>query len=285
MASIIMYGNEFLGQIDNGLAPEQFKYRILVEGDSWMDRSSMFHTSLLQCLAPEFDKRFEDVMFVNISMFGETLRRIGSQAQDDFSSWLNDDLAWKFDAVLLSAGGNDFIDAARDPPAGLGILRNYTNQPLPASGQQCVNRDAVGELVSRWLDPNFQRIYDVVRSSRFHFDVPIFINNYDTPTARNAPAFNGGKAWLYEAYKKNKIPPDLWPDLTRSIFNDVQTTIAGWTIGRSDVFTVPTDGTLSAAADGTVDSNADWLNEIHPNASGWRKLAKVWHVRLKEVLI
>ena len=55
MSSIVMYGNEYFGQIDNGLTPAHFKYRFLVEGDSWMDRSSMFHTSLLQCLAPEFE--------------------------------------------------------------------------------------------------------------------------------------------------------------------------------------------------------------------------------------
>ena len=65
-------------------------------------------------------KRIEDVMFVNVSMFGDTMRRMGGQAQDDFSSWLNDDLPWKFDAILLSAGGNDFIDAARDPDRRLG---------------------------------------------------------------------------------------------------------------------------------------------------------------------
>ena len=284
MSSIVMYGNEFHGHIENGLAPEQFKYRFLVEGDSWMDRSAMFHTSLLQCLAPEFDKAFEDVMFVNISMFGDTLRRMGDLAQDDFSNWLNTRFPWKFDAILLSAGGNDFIDAARDPDPGVGILIDHAHRPLPAHGHQCVNRDAVGELIVRWMDPNFQRIYDVVQSSRFHADTPIFVNNYDVPTARNAPAFPGGKAWLYEAYNKNSIPPALWPDLTGSIFNDLQTTIAGWTFARPNVLTVPTDGVLSAAAEGSTGNSGDWLNEIHPNALGWRKLAKVWHTRIKQVL-
>lgn len=284
MSSIVMYGNEYFGQIDNGLTPAHFKYRFLVEGDSWMDRSSMFHTSLLQCLAPEFDADNVDVMFVNLSMFGDTMRRMGGQATEDFSSWLNDDLRWTFDAVLLSAGGNDFIDAARDPAAGLGILKNLAVQPVPASGHDCIDRNAEAKLVT-FLDFHFGRLYDVVQNSRFHADTPIFINNYDTPTARFAPANTGGKAWLAEAYKKNSIPPHLWPDLTDSIFNDVQTTIAGWTLGRANVHTVLTDGTLVPAAEGTTGSDGDWLNEIHPNASGWRKLAKVWHAKLKEVLI
>jgi hypothetical protein len=285
MASVVMYGNEYFGQIDNGLTPAHFKYRFLVEGDSWMDRSSMFHTSLLQCLAPEFDATGEDVMFVNIAMFGDTMRRMGSQATEDFASWLNDDLGWTFDAVLLSAGGNDFIDAAREPAAGKGILHDFAKYPQPISGHDSIDRNAVGELVSQWLDPNFKRFYEVVRNSHFHADIPIFLNNYDTPTARNAPAFPGGKAWLHEAFTKNSIPQSFWPDLTDSIFNDVQTTIAGWAFGRDKVFTVPTDGVLTPSAAGSTGSDADWLNEIHPNAVGWTKLAKVWHAKLKEVLI
>jgi hypothetical protein len=266
MSSIVMYGNEYFGKIKDGLIPAHFKYRFLVEGDSWMDRSSMFHTSLLQCLAPEFDSTFED------------------QATEDFSSWLNDDLPWKFDAILLSAGGNDFIDAARDPAAGLGILKNLALQTLPPSGHDCIDRNAVAKLVT-FLDFHFGRLYDVVQNSRFHANTPIFVNNYDTPTARFAPANTGGKAWLAESYKKNSIPTHLWPDLTDSFFNDVQTTIAGWAVGRTNVFTVPTDGTLVPAAEGTTGSNGDWLNEIHPNAAGWRKLAAVWHAKLKDVLI
>lgn len=285
MSSIVMYGNEYFGQIDNGLTPAHYKYRILVEGDSWMDRSSMFHTSLLQCLAPEFDKTFEDVMFINVSMFGDTMRRMGGQATEDFASWLNDDLGWRFDAVLLSAGGNDFIDAARDPAAGEGILKDFAKHPQPASGHNYIDRNAVGELVTRWLDPNFKRFYEVVRNSRFHADTPIFLNNYDTPTARYAPAFQGGRSWLEEAYNTNHIPAHMWPDATDSIFNDVQTTIAGWTVGRANVHIVPTDGTLTPAAAGTTGSDGDWLNEIHPNASGWHKLAKVWHAKLKEILV
>ncbi|MBT9465522.1 hypothetical protein [Hydrogenophaga sp.] len=285
MSSIIMYGNEYDGQLANGLAPQQFKYRFLVEGDSWMDRSSMFHTSLLQCLAPEFDRVHEDVMFINISMFGDTMRRIGTQARRDFASWLNTDFPWRFDAILLSAGGNDFIDAARDPNPGKGILKNLAGQTAPNTGHECVNPDAVGELVTQWLDPNFQRIYEVVQRSRFYTDIPIFINNYDTPVARNAPAFVNGRAWLYDAYRKNSIPVGLWPEITDSIFSSLQTTIAGWTVGRPNVFSVPTDGILSAAAADSKGDDGDWLNEIHPNASGWRKLSKVWHSKIKEVLI
>ncbi len=288
MSSLVIYGNEFNGHVQNGLNPANFKYRFLAEGDSWMDRSAMFHTSLSQALAANFDAQGDDVLFIIIAMFGDTLRRMGEQASGDFRMWLRTDFpAWKFDAILLSAGGNDFIDAARNPDPGMGLLKNMAalagTALAPATGHDCVRADAVAALVTGYLDPNFTALYNVVQNSR-HADVPIFLNNYDTPVARNAPAFPGGRAWLYEAYCKNNIPPALWPDLTDSIFNEVQTTIAGWAMGHHNVFSVPTDGTLVPAKASDSGSSGDWLNEIHPNRSGWAKLAVVWREAIQKVL-
>ncbi len=275
MASVVVTSRDFDRYLDLGLAPEQFKYRFLVEGDSWMDRSSLLTASLPSFLADAMDSAGDSVLIINLSMFGDTLRRIGECLNHDFSQWLHHSFAWKFDALLLSAAGNDFIDAARDPDPGQGILKNIAGQPAPATGRECVNADAVALLVSQYLDPNFAKLYDLVQDSK-HADIPIFLNSYDTPTARDAPALPGGKAWLYAAYTKNSIAPPLWPELTDSIFNDVQTTVAQWTQGRPNVHLVPTDGTLTPAAPGSTGNSGDWVNEIHPNAAGWRKLAPIW---------
>jgi hypothetical protein len=284
MSSLVIYSNEFEGHRRNGMNPAFFKYRFLAEGDSWMDRSAMFHTSLLQQLAPAFDATFEDVLVINLAQFGDTIRRMGDCLNNDFRQWVNTPMGWKFDAILLSAGGNDFIDAARDPGPGQGILKDLANAPLPASGHDCVRPDAVAALVTQYMDPSFTAIHDMVQNSH-HADTPIFLNNYDTPVARNAPAFPGGRSWLFDAYTRNSIPPALWPDLTDSIFNDVQTTIAGWTVGRPSVFTVPTDGTLTPADPLSNGDSGDWLNEIHPNHAGWQKLAAVWKTAIKNVLV
>ena len=283
MASVVMYGNEFQNKLDMGLSPEQFKYRFLAEGDSWMDRSSMFETSLLQKLAPEMQAGGDDVLIINLAMFGDTMRRIGDCVNFDFAQWLRTQFNWRFDGILLSAGGNDFIDAARDPDAGKGILFDLANLAPPATGHECVDREAVGKLVTKWLDPSFAALYDLVQSSR-HADIPIFLNSYDTPVARNAPAFSGGKSWLLASYQKNSIPKALWPDLTDSIFNDMQMVAKGWAMGRANVVVVPTDGTLVPADADSTGSSGDWLNEIHPNATGWKKLAKVWRQAIKSVI-
>lgn len=283
MSSLVMYSNEFDGHLQNGLVPNNFKYRFLAEGDSWMDRSSMFEGSLLQQLARTMDAAGDDVLIINLAMFGDTMRRIGDCVAGDFRMWLRTAFSWEFDAILLSAGGNDFIDAAREPKPGQGILKDLAGAPIPATGHECIRRDSVTKLVTTYLDPNFALLYDQVQNSR-HAGKPIFLNNYDTPTARNAPAFPGGRAWLSNAYTKNSIPANLWPDLTDSVFNDVQTTIAGWAIDRPNVFTVPTDGKLIPADPFAAGDSNDWLNEIHPNQGGWKKLARVWQAEIKKVI-
>ena len=284
MPSEAINSGDFPAALANGLVPNHFKYRFLVEGDSWMDRSAVLKPSLLRCLAPEFDARHEDVLFINLSLFGDTLRRIRDCMGHDFRQWLSTRMGWSFDAILLSVGGNDFIDAARDPDPGLGILKNLAGQPAPPSGHDCVRRDAVADLVDRWLDPSFRDLYNLVQASQYA-DIPIFLNGYDTPTARNAPSSRGGRTWLFEAYNKNQIPEPLWPDLTGSIFNDIATTVAKWKEGRPNVHLVPTVGVLTPAAVDSVGSNADWLNEIHPNLKGWAKLGAVWHKTISDVLV
>ena len=283
MQSLVINSNEFPQRFDNGLVPETFKYRFLVEGDSWMDRSSAFQPSLLAKLAPAMDATNDDCLFINLSRFGDTIRRINECLNTDFRQWLRHGFNWKFDAILLSAGGNDFIDAARDPGPGQGILRDLRGQPLPARGRDCIRRDAVADLITQWLDPSFSNIYNEIEASK-HAGTPIFLNSYDTPTARNAPALKDGRTWLFEAYNTNGIPSTLWPDLTDSLFNDIQTTMVGWAQGRANVHIVLTDGTLTPAAPGSPGSGQDWLNEIHPNRTGWGKLAPVWHRAIKNVM-
>lgn len=282
MASRIVSSVDFDQLVNLGqLFPDQFNYRFLVEGDSWMDRSSFNKPSLLEFLAPEFDARREDALFINLSHFGDTMRRIRDCMGKEFKLWLRTYFNnWRFDAILLSVGGNDFIDAAAETNPGEGILRNLAGQPPPPHGRDCVRRDAVTALVNEWLNPSFRDLYNLVQASQYA-DIPIFLNGYDTPTARDAPSSPFGRPWLKRAYDKNGIPEPLWEDLTGSIFKDVATTVAGWRKGRSNVHFVPTVGKLIPA---TAGNEEDWLNEIHPNSRGWGKLAKVWHQTIKGVL-
>lgn len=273
MASIAVFGHEYLRQPDKFEDMGPFDHRFLAEGDSWMDRSALAQFSLPYYLAMELNARGRSVMILNVARSGDTLRRITDIMQGEFMWWLRQ---FDYDGILFSAGGNDFIDAARDPAVGLGLLRDMAGQPLPADGHDCVNPAALSALVKDYLDPNFDKLVAAVRAGAKNAATPLYLNCYDTPTARNAPAAPRVGPWLYAAYRKNAIDPTLWPSLTAGIFQDVAQTIAGWAPRNPGVSTVPTTGVLTPAAENSTGSDADWANEIHPNAAGWRKLAKVW---------
>jgi hypothetical protein len=53
--------------------PHAFKYRVLVEGDSWMGRCTLFAPNLLPYLAKLFDKFKQSVLFIKIARLGDTM--------------------------------------------------------------------------------------------------------------------------------------------------------------------------------------------------------------------
>lgn len=273
MTSLSVTGRQYLQNPSNVEGQGPFTHRFLAEGDSWMDKSTPVMGSLPQFLAEEMENQGHSILVINISTAGDTLRRITDVMQGEFAWWLEQ---FRYDGLLFSAGGNDFIDAARDPDPGQGILRDMSSQPLPADGYDCVDPQGMVILLNQYLNPNFNILYQAIRNHALNASTPIFLNSYDTPTARDAPALHGIGPWLYTAYQKNHVNPTLWSSLTIGLFQDIQKTINNWCNGRAKVYAVPTTGILIPAKPGTSGSNGDWANEIHPNKSGWKKQAKVW---------
>jgi hypothetical protein len=278
MTSVVITGTRYLTHPQQAEQFGPFDKTFLAEGDSWMDASAVAQGSLPFYLAEEFNRRGMTYLIINISTSGQTLQRIAETMRGDYVWWLAQQ---RFDAVLLSAGGNDFIDAARDPDAGQGLLRDMAGQPLPPDGAACLQPDAVRRLVDDYLAPNFGAMYDALRSSTQNAATPLLLNGYDTPVARNAPAVPGLVGpWLYTAYVKNHIDPSLWPSLTQAVFAEITRALSGWLTGRVGIELMPTSGKLTPAAPDSTGSSGDWKNEIHPNASGWRRQARIWADRL-----
>lgn len=274
MTSVVITGSRYLIHPEQADRYGPFEKTFLAEGDSWMDASAAVQGSLPYFLVEEFNRRGKTHLVINISTSGQTLQRISQTMSGDYLWWLKQ---LRYDAVLLSAGGNDFIDAARDEAPGEGLLFDMQGQPLPADGYACVRQQAVSDLVGKFLNPNFDAMYRALRDSTRNTDTPMFLNCYDTPVARNAPAIPGLVGpWLWTAYRKNHIDPSLWPSLTAGLFRDIEAAVSGWPVGRAGVERVPTTGVLTPAAPDATGSSGDWKNEIHPNVGGWRKQARIW---------
>ena len=273
MASVAVYARDWNREIDLGLDPARFRHILLCEGDSWMDRSSPSQLSLPWALEESFNQSNDKVLLVNLSQFGDTMVRIGQHVNDEFLQWLR--TPWNYRGILVSAGGNDFIDAAAEVVPGQGILNVF--QP-GMTGAACVNAAAVATLRNQYMDRHFDTLLEVVRQHQPN--TTVYLNSYCTPVARNAPAFPGGKPWLRRAYINHGIPLNLWPEVTDEVFKLLDQMVRDWSQKAGKLVKVPTATANLVPASADSGSSGDWQNEIHPNKSGWRKLAAVWRTAM-----
>jgi hypothetical protein len=163
-------------------------------------------------------------------------------------------------AVFISGGGNDF--------AGFNDLRPLLNADCSAARgpQDCFKAgDEFGTLA--WLMDKIAASHRSLIGQALA-SVPeqasILLHNYDYAYPTGKGVF-GGSAWLKPALDDARVPPGLQHDCMRYL-TDAMTvrldTLAN--INPARIAIVHSAGTLQLG---------DWANELHPKASGFRKIA------------
>ncbi len=247
----------------------EFAYRILAEGDSWFTLGGIPSSNLL------YEMRLPQAGIVcNIAYPGDTLKHIAELADnDDLRKLLTDRFGYRWHAILLSAGGNDLVDRAplllRNPGNGSGDPRDY--------------------LVSEQIERLVLDIQSGLRTivglrdgpASVNHDVPIVVHGYDYPTARNAPArFLAVPLlgpWLCRAYDALAIGADVHVPITDFLVNVLAEGIKVMAVGSAAALPhlhfVETRNALQRAEATSAGTSGDWLNEIHPSHTGYRKIA------------
>lgn len=270
-AEIIRYDDLARPDTPPGMAWDQFDRHYLAEGDSWFTLAALPGGNLLQELHLK-----QRSLIVSCAYPGDTLSHmVDWRSNPPFVNLLSErNFAYKWDAVLLSAGGNDLIDAALAHP---GILRRPNI--VAAHAEDYIDETGFTRF-ARYLRANFEAVA-ALRDSKDspNKGVPIITHTYDYPTARNAPARVAGAVdalgpWLYKAYSQLAIPEGVWVSLTDLLMNRLAELVLGLNV--RNLIVVDTRNTLQRAAPGSTGDDGDWLNEIHANLAGRRKLAAKW---------
>lgn len=265
-----------LGFGDGNVSPPAGGWHMLAEGDSWFSFGSLFGNNLLNQL------RFERSTLVTAtSTPGDTLSHMVDWWRDPHFRSLIDggasgQLAWKFDAILLSGGGNDLIDAVSDQLVDQQLLRLFSaGSRLPAAAADCVHDDA-WQRFENYLRVNFASVSRLVAESAINSGTPVFVHTYDYPTPNNAGALPGSKAWLLPAMMAHHIPASLWQPLADHLIERLARVVRSLPATLPNVHVIDTLHTLVRAAPGSTAASNDWRNEIHPTAGGYAKLALKW---------
>lgn len=227
--------------------PGDFGRHYACEGDSWASFGSVLGNGIVHAL--EFPER---VLITSLAAPGDTLRNMATR-NEALAHVTNN---WALDGLLLSAGGNDLIDA-------LPHMVRAGNTP-----RACIDW-AAWRVFVQTLHDHFDKVVALVDGR-----CPVYIHTYDFPTPRPAGAVNlpGLRVgpWLLPALAF--VPEGLRLAASDLLFKSLRTAL----LMVQGVTVVDTAGTLDRALMGATGESGDWINEIHPTRAGYRKLAPVW---------
>lgn len=275
-----------------------YGWRMLAEGDSWFSITavSLDSANLLQELQLP-----RTTAVVNCAAPGRTLQRMVDRRADGRCERLlcAPRLARAWDAVLLSAGGNDLIVAAATPPV------DAAGVPTPVAQRLLRTEDEVGPAsqAADWIsEAGWDRLADHLR---VHFAAfvhwrdsgpsagrPLLLHTYAVPVARPSGAGLARQGWLYPALLRYGVPAAWQQPVTELLFERLRRLLCGFdqASGGPDatpavhVFDSARRVALVPASPDDAGPSGDWINEIHLSASGYRKLGRAWGAWIGEVL-
>lgn len=273
--------------------------RLLAEGDSWFTISTakLFDSANL-LLYLEFTKT---TAIVSCAYPGDTLQHMVDGVNDpDLDKLLRRPRHQRYwEAIVVSAGGNDLIDAAAvrpTQPDGSVTPRELRLLLTPAeAGARAGAADFVSEpgfeLLSRYLLANFgelvRRRDDGISKGR-----PLFAHTYATPTARPAGTLGTRDGWLYPSFVAWGIPEPMWQPVTELLFGRLRRLLLSLDSGSGHANALPQVHVFDSAAlpdlvaaqPGTRGPSGDWVNEIHLTKEGCEKVGRAFGPMIESVL-
>lgn len=248
-----------------------YALRLLAEGDSWFSLGSIPPKNLT------FEMQFtESAVILNLAYPGDEVRKMFRRMfdyGDEFAGWMTMRSTYRWDAILLSGGGNDLIAAfphlLKRSIAGVDID--------PDRPERLIDPQALGKLQHYLTESctGFVNVRD--RPGSPNAGVPMFAHTYDYPTPNDAPAraplgIRLGGPWLFP-HLHGRLPAEVWQSVTDYLLDQVAEALLTLPAQLPQFHVVDTRGTLLRAKPDATGASADWENEIHPTRAGYRKLA------------
>lgn len=239
---------------------------IIAEGDSWFsypprfffnyEKSNIFHH--IESRIAHSDK----VNLLRMSSSGDTTDDMLRGKQAEILAGVLCDNRDHIKLILFSGGGND-IAGKENMPA---LLNMYQPGFAP---RDCINLAAFEAKIARIAD-NYRELIRLRDANAPQAE--IITHSYDiaVPVNRGAKLFLGLiniDPWIYPYLREKRIPAALHTGIVRvmlTYFRDMLRELEAQTEGFT---VVDTQGTL------TEGKRSDWLNEIHPSNSGFKKIA------------
>jgi len=279
-----------------------FGRRLLAEGDSWFTVGTL---NLPQASNILFKLEFlTTTAIVNCAYPGDTLQHMVDNVNDRYFDRLlrKRNFASYWEAILLSAGGNDLIDAAQvravqpdgtaTPPDRrlLLSLAEASRLDAPLTADDFISEPGFARLAT-YLQANFRELVRR-RDEGPSRGRPIFIHTYATPTARPSGTVGAPDGWLHPAFVDHGVPEGLRQALVGLLFGRLRRLLLDLDAASGHPDALPAVHAFDSAAlpdiepaaAGSVGLSGDWINEIHLSPDGYGKLGRAFGAWIEGVL-
>ena len=256
-----------------------YAWRFLAEGDSWFTIGAIPSSNLL------YEMRLKKrAVILNLGYPGDTISNIAQlSANTEFSRRLaHPNWASDWDAILMSGGGNDLIDRAAD------IIRKL---PSGSSGTKATDYIDGDNLMAfqNAVKEGFHKIVALRDSaSSPSRGKPIIVHTYDYPTPRPSPAnfliVPITKPWMHPVFDRCKVPKALRIKVAARLLDSLAKALLELEQELPAFHVVDTRKSLIRADIDAKGNRGDWLNEIHSNSDGYRKIADLLAGKIHQLL-
>jgi hypothetical protein len=218
----------------------------LAEGDSWFSIGGATGSLLHALDGP-------NTLIVSCAYPGDTIRNMSRLGNEPLGMMLDPHFGWEWDAVLLSAGGNDLL-------ADIGCIISH--------------RRVDHGLAADVLDGIERGYRQIVATIRQHHRCPIHAHTYDYPVSDSRGGFLRLGPWVGNRLLDCGIP---------TVRHDaIITSLIDWLAMRlyriEGITLHDTRGTLTPGKWRPIGWQKHYRNEIHPTVLGYRLLAARWAI-------
>lgn len=273
-------------------------YRLLAEGDSWFTIGGINLAKASNVLREL--KVTQRTAIVNCAYPGDTLQHMVDWYKDPYFDRLlcQKKFARYWEGILISAGGNDMIDAAQVPPLGkdgtptaphLRLLRTDQEAAAsPGTGAEGFISEAGWAQLTSYLLANFAEL--VARRDKGPSQGrPIFLHTYAMPTVLPWGTVGAPQGWLYPALLAYGLTGADAQAVSDILFGRLRALLLALDQNSGQPEALPQVHVFDSA--GLVDiepaaqgTSGDWSNEIHLSPKGYRKLGRSFGPWMEKVL-
>lgn len=258
------------------VAKNEDRINIVVEGDSWFayPKEWLIFGPNSNVIDNIFT-RLTGKGLVNtlcIAANGHTAKEMLSGKQLQSLTQLLKKRGALIELFLFSAGGNDVVGKKDLPP----LLNQYSEG---FSAADCLKTDKFAAK----LDDISSRYEKLISLRDNHApNMNIICHTYDIlkPSEVGAEFLWGVevmKPWIYPHLVNKNIPEHLHIAIVKLLLEGFKERVEALQNQTQGFFVVDTHGTLEPG------KKADWINELHPTASGFKKIARKIYSKMKEL--